>query len=81
MQSALEHKTSTLVGVTKVTDKGQVLIPLEVRNKLRLSQGTRLIVIGMEDAVVLQKAVLDRREARGVIGKVASIARRFFRRS
>ncbi len=81
MQTALNTKDS-LVGLTKITDKGQVLIPLEMRNKLGLSQGTKLIVIATEDVVVLQRAVIDRRrEPKGIIRKVTWIAKRFFRRS
>jgi len=41
--------------VTKVSDKGQVVIPKEVRDRLRLSPGTKLIVVATDDAIVLQR--------------------------
>lgn len=47
-----------LIDVTKVSDKGQVVIPKEIRDKLDLKVGTKLIVVAYEDAVVLQKVEL-----------------------
>ncbi len=80
MQSAVNTK-DPIVGLAKVTDKGQVLIPLEIRNKLGLVEGTKLIVVATEGAVVLQKAILGGREPRGIMGKFTSLAKRFFGRS
>jgi AbrB family looped-hinge helix DNA binding protein len=47
-----------LVRVSKVSDKGLVTIPLEIRKKLGLTPGTRMVVIATEDAVVLRKGVM-----------------------
>lgn len=44
-----------LIDVTKVSDKGQVVIPKEIRDKLGFTEGSRLIVVATEDAVVLQR--------------------------
>lgn len=44
-----------LIDITKVTEKGQVVIPKEIRDKMGFQEGTRLIVVAAEDAVVLQK--------------------------
>jgi len=44
-----------IIDVTKVSDKGQVVIPKEVRDRLRLSPGTKLIVVATDDAIVLQR--------------------------
>ena len=44
-----------LIDITKVTEKGQVVIPKEIRDKMGFEEGTRLIVVASEDAVVLQK--------------------------
>jgi AbrB family looped-hinge helix DNA binding protein len=44
-----------LIDITKVTDKGQVVIPKEIRDKMGFKEGTRLIVVASEDAVVLQR--------------------------
>ena len=46
---------NTVIDITKVSDKGQVVIPKEVRDRLRLSPGTKLIVVATDDAIVLQR--------------------------
>jgi AbrB family looped-hinge helix DNA binding protein len=43
-----------IVAVTRVSGKGLVLIPLEIREKLDLQPGTKLNVVAAEDAVVLR---------------------------
>ena len=47
-----------LVKVSKVTEKGIVQIPLEIREKLDLRPGTKMIVYATEEGVVLRKAEL-----------------------
>ena len=47
-----------LVRVSKVSAKGLVTIPLEIRRKLGLTPGTKMIVMATEDAVVLWKGAL-----------------------
>ena len=47
-----------LVKVSKVSEKGQVTIPLEMREKLDLRPGTKMIVYATEEGVVLRKAEL-----------------------
>ncbi len=42
---------------TKMSDKGQVVIPKDVRDRLRLSAGDRLEVIERGDGVLLRKNV------------------------
>jgi AbrB family looped-hinge helix DNA binding protein len=44
-----------LIDITKVSDKGQVVIPKEIRDKLGFTEGSRLIVVATEDAVILQR--------------------------
>jgi len=44
-----------MIDVTKVSDKGQVVIPKEIRDRMGFTEGSRLIVVATEDAVVLQK--------------------------
>jgi AbrB family looped-hinge helix DNA binding protein len=55
---ALHMVDEPIIDVTKVSDKGQVVIPKEIRDKLNLKVGTKLIVVATEDAVVLQKVEL-----------------------
>ena len=47
-----------LVKVSKVAEKGIVQIPFEIRKKLDLRPGTKMIVFATEDGVVLRKAEL-----------------------
>ena len=39
---------------TRLSSKGQVVIPEEVRKELRLSEGDQFVVIGKGDAVILK---------------------------
>ena len=67
-----------MVRVSKVSDKGLVTIPLEIRKKLGLTPGTKMIIIATEDAVVLRKGVaLFTQEPRaGLLRKIRAIAKR-----
>ena len=47
-----------LIDVARVSEKGQVVIPKEIRDRLAIKEGTRLLVISTEDAVILQKIEL-----------------------
>ncbi|MGP8056934.1 MAG: AbrB/MazE/SpoVT family DNA-binding domain-containing protein [Nitrososphaerales archaeon] len=44
-----------IVAVTKVSEKGLVQIPLNIREKLDLKPGMKMVVIATEDVVVLKK--------------------------
>lgn len=55
----------------KVTRKGQVTIPVEYRRKLRIREGTRLIVSQDKDAIIM-KPVPDIEDLAGIhSGKIA----------
>jgi AbrB family looped-hinge helix DNA binding protein len=41
-------------GTTKLSSRGQVVIPEEIRNNLGLNQGDQFLVIGEGDAVILK---------------------------
>lgn len=41
--------------VTKMTSKGQVVIPVEIRDELELSEGTQMVVSRMGDMVLMKK--------------------------
>ncbi len=64
-----------LIDVTRVSDKGQVVIPKEIRDKVGFKEGTKLIVIATEDAVVLQRieAVAGKIRIRDLMERVKSI--------
>ena len=42
---------------TKMTSKGQVVIPEGIRKQLRLKAGSRFMVIGEKDVVILKEIV------------------------
>ena len=42
-------------GLTKVTAKGQIVIPIKTREKVGFLQGTRLVVVVVDGAVILSR--------------------------
>ena len=44
-----------MIEMTKVSSKGQVVIPARIREELQLEEGTRLIVQQLQDVIVLKK--------------------------
>jgi AbrB family looped-hinge helix DNA binding protein len=44
----------TSVGTTKMSSKGQIVIPEEIREQLGLDTGTQFIVVGEDDVVILK---------------------------
>ena len=42
------------IATTRLSSKGQVVIPEEVRNKLKLKPGARFVVVGDKDVVILK---------------------------
>ncbi len=64
-----------LIDVTKVSDKGQVVIPKEIRDKMGFKEGTKLIVVATEDAVVLQRieAVAGKIRIRDLMERIKAI--------
>ncbi len=64
-----------IVAVTKVSEKGLVQIPLNIRERLDLTPGTKMIVMTTEDAVVLRKAELlfAREPPAGLLKKIRAM--------
>ena len=46
------------LGITRVSDKGQIVIPKEVRDNMGLAEGIKLLVISDGDSIILQKVQL-----------------------
>jgi AbrB family looped-hinge helix DNA binding protein len=46
------------VATTKLSSRGQVVIPEEVRNRLHLTTGMQFVVIGAGDAIILKTIAL-----------------------
>ena len=64
------------LSTTKLSSKGQVVIPEEIRKELGLETGAQFIVMGEDDVVIL-KAIspLSRKELSKLISKARSEAR------
>jgi AbrB family looped-hinge helix DNA binding protein len=48
------------VGVSPVSEKGQVTIPKEIRDALKLKKGDRVVFLDRDDQVILRKAKSER---------------------
>ncbi len=48
--------------VTKLSSKGQVVLPQGIREKLRLEAGAKFVVIGEGDVVILKRLEVPARE-------------------
>jgi len=42
------------VGMTRVSSKGQIIIPWDIRQAMNIKEGTKLIVLSTEDSIILQ---------------------------
>ena len=45
--------------ITKISSKGQIVIPLKIRNELGINEGSILAVEKMNDLVILKKIDVD----------------------
>ena len=65
------------IDTTKLSAKGQVVIPVDVRNKLQLETGNKLFVMASEDAIILQKTnSLNDKDKISFSQKAKSLARK-----
>ncbi len=66
------------VDTTRISERGQVVIPKDVRDRLGLKIGTRLLVVATSDAIVLQKVDLaaERLRAWDLLEKARTIVQK-----
>jgi AbrB family looped-hinge helix DNA binding protein len=50
------------VATTKMSSKGQVVIPEDIRKQLRLKAGSQFVVVGRDDVVILKALAPPARE-------------------
>jgi AbrB family looped-hinge helix DNA binding protein len=63
-----------IIAVVKVLPKGAVELPLNVRERLGLKPGTKLIVATADDALVMRRAeVVLNRQPRGIVNRLKSM--------
>lgn len=46
------------IEITSMSSRGQVVIPLDVREQLGLKEGEKFIVVGEDDTVILKKITM-----------------------
>lgn len=64
------------ITTTRLSSKGQIVIPEAIRNRLGLRPGTRFVVLGEDDTVVLKPIrVPSMREFDAIIAPAARSAR------
>jgi AbrB family looped-hinge helix DNA binding protein len=67
----------TSIATTRLSSKGQIVIPEEVRKALGLEPGAQFVVMGAGDVVILKKIEApNRREFQALARKVRSQARK-----
>ena len=49
-------KGKMILKTVKVTEKGQIAIPLEIRNQAKINKGDELIVFNVDDKILLEKS-------------------------
>ncbi|NHV97413.1 MAG: AbrB/MazE/SpoVT family DNA-binding domain-containing protein [Thaumarchaeota archaeon] len=64
------------IDTTRVSEKGQIVIPKEVRDKLGLKAGSKLIIIATSDLMIMQRAELvgERMRAWEIVNRARSLA-------
>ena len=50
--------------MTRLSEKGQVVIPTEIRKDMHLKEGERFIVTGVDDTIILRKLELPKERLR-----------------
>lgn len=45
-----------IIKTIRVSEKGQIAIPLEMREKLRIMQGDELVIVGNNEKLLIEKA-------------------------
>lgn len=49
---------------TRLSEKGQVVIPNEMRKRMKLKEGTRFVILGLQDTIVLRKLEISQERRR-----------------
>ncbi len=68
--------SEVVIDTTKVSERGQIVIPKEIRDRLGLKSGTRMIMIATNDTLILQRVDLigEKMRAWEIINKARSLA-------
>ncbi len=52
------------VELTRLSEKGQIVIPTDIRKKMKLKEGEKFLVLSLGDTIVLRKLQLPEEKAR-----------------
>ncbi|MCH7567977.1 MAG: AbrB/MazE/SpoVT family DNA-binding domain-containing protein [Nanoarchaeota archaeon] len=61
------------IETTKMSSRGQIVIPLDIRERIKAEEGTIFVVMGTKDSIVLKKIKTPSKEA--LIKELESIAK------
>lgn len=50
--------------MTRLSERGQIVIPTEIRKSMKLKEGERFIVVGLGDTIILRKLDLSHERLR-----------------
>jgi bifunctional DNA-binding transcriptional regulator/antitoxin component of YhaV-PrlF toxin-antitoxin module len=65
------------VELTKLSSKGQLVLPLTLRENMKLEQGTPFAVMGFDDTIVLKRVRMpSAADFEALAGKAAAAARK-----
>jgi AbrB family looped-hinge helix DNA binding protein len=65
------------LATTRMSSKGQVVIPEDIRKRLKLKSGSRFVVVGEGDVIILKTiAPPSMAEFEGLVAKARSQARK-----
>ena len=72
--ASMKTQTNQFLGITTLGEKGQVVVPVEARDRMKLKSGDKLIVMSPHDGtLVLMKTAHFEIFARNMTKKLASI--------
>jgi AbrB family looped-hinge helix DNA binding protein len=52
------------IELTRLSERGQIVIPTEIRRNMHLKEGERFLVMGLDDIIVLRKLELSKERLR-----------------
>jgi len=65
------------LATTRMSSKGQVVIPEDIRNRLKLKSGSRFVVVGKNDVIILKTiAPLAMTEFDGLVSEARKQAKK-----
>ena len=64
-----------IIAFSKVKDRGHVPIPAQIRRKLKLQPGVKMMVYAPDDAVILRKAdvMVEKEATPGIVKRLRSM--------